>query len=123
MSPIDSHPDVHGAQVPHGSFRSYLTGFVLSVILTAIPFAVVMSGGLGSPRWTAFLVLAFAVAQIMVHMVCFLHLTPSAEGGWIAISLLFTVIVLVIALVGTIWVMYNMDANMMPMPVMEAAPQ
>lgn len=117
MSSAEHHDGDDGheaAQFPHGTMRDYVTGFVLAVILTAIPFAVVMSGGIGTERTTAFLVLICAVAQIIVHMVYFLHMSPKAEGGWTVISLVFTLIVLVIAIVGTIWVMYHMDSNMMP---------
>lgn len=108
------HHDGHAAPFPHGTKRDYVTGFVASVILTVIPFGVVMAGGLGSTRMTAFVVLACAIVQMVVHMVYFLHMKPSSEGGWTVISLVFTLIVLVIAVVGTIWVMYHMDANMMP---------
>lgn len=111
----DSHHDGHhAAQFPHGTQQDYITGFILAVILTAIPFFLVMSGVFESGRLTAFLVLVCAVAQIIVHMVYFLHMSPKAEGGWMVISLVFTMIVLVIAVVGTVWVMYHMDANMMP---------
>lgn len=106
--------DSHGVEFPHGSRRDYVTGFALSVILTAVPFIVVMAGGFASARVTGFVVLAFAVVQIIVHMVYFLHMNPRSESGWTMISLVFTVTVLMIAIVGTIWVMYNMDAYMMP---------
>lgn len=106
-SPAEGH-------IPHGDFRSYMTGFVLSVILTAIPFAIVMSGGFESRAVTALVVLLFAVIQIVVHMIYFLHMDLHAEGGWTVISLMFTLIVLIICLAGTIWVMHNMDSNMMP---------
>lgn len=132
MSSTGHHADHHGAghdhghaaQFPHGTKRDYVTGFVLSVILTVIPFGVVMAGGLGSTRLTAFVVLACAVTQMVVHMIYFLHMNPRAEGGWTIISLVFTLIVLIIAVAGTIWVMYHMDANMMPgmTPPAEAAP-
>lgn len=107
------HAD-HTVLFPQGTRQDYVTGFILAVILTAIPFFLVMSGVFSSPRLTAFLVLICAVAQIIVHMVYFLHMSPRTDGGWTVISLVFTVIVLVIAVVGTVWVMYNMDANMMP---------
>ncbi|NBO21469.1 MAG: cytochrome o ubiquinol oxidase subunit IV, partial [Rhodobacteraceae bacterium] len=64
------HHDGHD----HGSLRSYATGFVLSVVLTAIPFGLVMAGGFGNPVVTALTVMAFAVVQIVVHMVYFLHM-------------------------------------------------
>ena len=110
----EAHPDDHAPSFPHGSMRDYVTGFVLSVILTAIPFFLVMSGLAGSGRLTAFLVLGCAVIQIIVHMIYFLHMNLKNEAGWTMISLVFTIVVLVIAVIGTIWVMYHMDANMMP---------
>ena len=110
----EAHPDDHAPAFPHGSMRDYVTGFVLSVILTAIPFFLVMSGLAGSGRLTAFLVLGCAVIQIIVHMIYFLHMNLKNEAGWTMISLVFTIVVLVIAVSGTIWVMYHMDANMMP---------
>ena len=109
----EAHPDDHAPAFPHGSMRDYVTGFVLSVILTAIPFFLVMSGLVGSGRLTAFLVLACAVSQIIVHMIYFLHMNLRSEAGWTMISLVFTIVVLVIAVIGTIWVMYHIDANMM----------
>ena len=109
----EAHPDDHAPAFPHGSMRDYVTGFVLSVILTAIPFFLVMSGLAGSGRLTAFLVLGCAVIQIIVHMIYFLHMNLRSEAGWTMISLVFTIVVLVIAVIGTIWVMYHIDANMM----------
>jgi cytochrome o ubiquinol oxidase operon protein cyoD len=101
-----------GAAAGHGSLRGYLTGFVLSVILTAIPFVTVMQGSLGGKA--AALVAVFAAVQMLVHMVYFLHLSPKTEGGWSVLALIFTVILLVIALSGSLWVMYHLDTNMMP---------
>ena len=104
----------HGVEIPHGSMRDYVIGFVLSVILTAIPFWLVMARPLSNEA-TAAAVLALAAIQIVVHMVYFLHLSPKAEGGWSVTALLFTIIVVVIMLSGSIWVMYHLNANMMPL--------
>lgn len=114
MSTPQPHSEDHAAEMPHGTRRSYMTGFVLAVILTFIPFALVMAGGFASARLTAFVVLAFAILQIVVHMIYFLHMNLKSEGGWRFISLVFTMIVLIIALVGTMWVMHNMNSYMMP---------
>lgn len=102
------------ADAPHGTLRGYLTGFVLSVVLTAMPFALVMSGRL-DPTTTAIVVLGMALVQVVVHMICFLHMTTRAEGGWSFLALMFTLVVVVVTLSGSIWVMYHMNANMMPM--------
>ncbi len=111
--------DSHGIEIPHASYRDYATGFGLSVILTAIPFALVMTGALSAPV-TAVVIMGFAVVQIIVHMVYFLHMSPRAEGGWTLTSLVFTLIVVVIMLSGSVWVMSNLNANMMPQAHLES---
>ena len=103
--------DAHG----HGSFKDYVTGFVLSVILTAIPFWLVMAEVFSDSRVTSLVIMAFAVAQIVVHMVYFLHMNARSEGGWTMMALIFTVVLVVIALSGSLWVMYHLNTNMMPM--------
>jgi cytochrome o ubiquinol oxidase operon protein cyoD len=107
---------------PHaqGTFRSYMTGFVLSVVLTAIPFWLVMGDVLGDRLTTSIVIMAFAAVQIVVHMIYFLHMNTKSEGGWTFISLAFTLTLVVVALAGSIWVMYHMDRNMMPMTPHEA---
>ena len=105
-----AHDDGHA----HGSLKSYLTGFVLSVILTAIPFWLVMTGALESNQATAIVILALAVVQIVVHMIYFLHMNASSEGGWTLMALIFTLVMVVIALIGSLWVMYHLNTNMMP---------
>jgi cytochrome o ubiquinol oxidase operon protein cyoD len=98
----------------HGSFRGYLTGFLLSVVLTAIPFWLVMTNALDNKQATALVIMAFAVVQIVVHMVFFLHMNGRSEGGWTMLALIFTIILVVIALTGSLWVMYHLNTNMMP---------
>ncbi|BAV50757.1 bo3-type chinol oxidase, subunit IV [Mesorhizobium loti] len=107
------HGHAHGGAA-HGSFRGYLIGFVLSVILTAIPFWLVMSGAIDNKQATAIVIMAFAVVQIVVHMVFFLHMNTASEGGWSMLALIFTLILVVIVLTGSLWVMYHLNANMMP---------
>jgi cytochrome o ubiquinol oxidase subunit IV len=106
----------HGDEAAHGSFKGYMTGFLLSVILTAIPFWLVMNDVIADPRVAGFVITAFAAVQIVVHMVFFLHMNTRSEGGWTMLALIFTVVIVVIMLAGSLWVMYHMNANMMPMP-------
>lgn len=115
-NPHDAHGDHHGhgVEIPHASLRDYTIGFILSVILTAIPFGLVMSGALPA-QTTAIIIVGFTVVQVLVHMVYFLHMSPKAEGGWTITSLLFTIIVVVIMLAGSLWVMSHLHSNMMPL--------
>jgi cytochrome o ubiquinol oxidase subunit IV len=113
----DTHDDNHGDHDEHGihvSLKDYTIGFLLSVILTAIPFWLVMGRVIATPGATALVILGFAAVQIVVHMIYFLHLSPKSEQGWTMLSLIFTVVLVVILLSGSIWVMYHMNANMMP---------
>ena len=104
----------------HGTFKGYVTGFVLSVILTAIPFWLVMGNVLDDTLKTSIVIMALAAVQIVVHMIYFLHMNTKSEGGWTFLALAFTLTLVVITLVGSIWVMYHMDQNMMPMLPHEA---
>ena len=108
----DDHDD---AGAHHGSFKDYLIGFFLSAVLTAIPFWIVIYDVFRNPMGGAVAILIFAFVQIVVHMVYFLHLNSKSEGGWTVLALIFTSILVVITLAGSLWVMSHLDANMMPM--------
>jgi cytochrome o ubiquinol oxidase operon protein cyoD len=104
----------HGESEIHISLSGYVTGFVLSVILTAIPFWLVMGKVFDKSSTTALVLLAFGAVQIVVHMIYFLHLNAKSEGGWNMLALMFTLVLVVIALTGTLWVMFHLNSNMMP---------
>ncbi len=101
-----------GASPVH--WRGLFTGFVLSVILTALAFWLVMAQVFPQPGVTVTLILALALVQIAVHMVFFLHLDTRSEGGWNLLALLFTAVLVLILLVGSLWVMYHLDHHLMP---------
>jgi cytochrome o ubiquinol oxidase operon protein cyoD len=113
-------PDHHAGadEIDHDTLHitpgGYVTGFVLAVILTAIPFWLVMARVFESSLVTILVILALAMVQIYVHMVFFLHMTSKAEGGWTWMSLIFTLVLLVIALSGSLWIMYHLKGNTMP---------
>jgi cytochrome o ubiquinol oxidase operon protein cyoD len=98
----------------HATVKGYVVGFVLSVILTAIPFWLVMGKVLPSSNVTAYVVLGFAAVQMVVHMVYFLHMNAKVEGGWSLLALIFTGALVLILLSGSVWVMYHLNDNMMP---------
>lgn len=104
------------------SLRSYILGFALSAILTAISFRLVMGGTLVSNQVTGLLVMVLAAIQIVVHMVCFLHMDFRSDDVWTMMALIFTAILVAITLIGSIWVMYHLNVNMMPGDAMGAMP-
>lgn len=106
------HVAAHGAaHAGHGSRKSYITGFLLAIALTVVPFGLVMShSSVGTPL----IIAVFALAQIGVHVVFFLHVDRSEEQRWNLTALVFTAIVVCIILGGSIWIMHNLYINMMP---------
>jgi cytochrome o ubiquinol oxidase subunit IV len=106
--------DDHGMAHGEITLSGYLTGFFLSVVLTAVPFYLVMSDVLGDKQVTALVVMAFAAVQIVVHMIYFLHMNTTSEAGWTMMALIFTVVMVVIAMTGSLWVMHHLNINMMP---------
>ena len=98
----------------HASVKSYMIGFVLSVILTAVPFGLVMNtnhyGFTADTVLSAILLLA--VVQVFVHVVYFLHMDRSAEQRWNVLAFSFTVMILAIVVSGSVWIMHNATSNM-----------
>jgi cytochrome o ubiquinol oxidase operon protein cyoD len=116
----DSHHD--GDSGYHFSTKGYVVGFLLAVVLTAIPFWLVMGKVLPSPGLTAAVILGFAAVQIVVHMIYFLHMNSKIESGWSMLALIFTGALVPIMLAGSIWVMFHLNANMMPVHDMRIRP-
>jgi cytochrome o ubiquinol oxidase operon protein cyoD len=121
MAHAHPNPEVHGDGHDHGTRRTYLIGFALSVILTAIPFWLVMNSVIADTTIATLVIMAFGVVQIFVHMVYFLHMNTKSEGGWTMMAAIFTIIVIVIALSGSLWVMFHLNTNMMPGHIMNPA--
>ncbi|HZT00897.1 MAG TPA: cytochrome o ubiquinol oxidase subunit IV [Steroidobacteraceae bacterium] len=106
-----AHARARGAHGGHGTRRSYVIGLLLAIALTIAPFGLVMSH---SSAGTPLIIAVFALAQIGVHIVYFLHVDRSEEQRWNLTALLFTAIVVCIILGGSIWIMHNLYSNMMP---------
>ena len=107
-----ANPHVIQHDEAHGSFGGYLVGFVLSVVLTAASFGLVMGGTLsGQTGIIALAVLAFV--QIVVHLVYFLHMNTSSSQRWNVMAFSYTVLTALILIFGTLWVMHNVSMNMM----------
>jgi cytochrome o ubiquinol oxidase operon protein cyoD len=106
QAPIDS------TGMSRGTLTSYLTGFVLALILTAIPFGFVMSGAF-SPAATIFAIFSAGVVQILVHLHYFLHLDTSSAARWNVLALMFTLLILTLFVGGSLWIMWTLNYRMM----------
>ena len=100
------------AHKDHG-IKPYVIGFVLAVILTVIPFWLVMSGSMDkvTTLWT---IVIFAVVQIAVHLKYFLHLSLTTEEGKMnTFTFLFSALIIVLVVGLSVWILYASNAMMM----------
>jgi len=102
----------HSHSQAHGSFGTYVAGFILSVILTAAAFGIVLHGTF-APGSAIFVLAILAFVQVIVHLVFFLHLNASPGQGMNVLALAYTVLAAAFLIFGTIWVMNNVTMYMM----------
>jgi len=94
------------------TLSGYVIGVSLCLILTFAAFALVEYRFLSTKM--SFIALgALAIAQLFVQSTCFLRLNASKEGRWSLLPYLFTILVVAILIGGSIWVMYNLNYNML----------
>jgi len=91
--------------------RTYLTGFALALVLTAIPFALVALEAL--PRLPLLIVIAAAaVVQILVHLRYFLHLNLTTTPRENIVAIVFAAILIFIMVGGSLWIMLDLQQRM-----------
>ena len=100
------------AEGNHGSVKSYVIGFILSVILTAIPFGLVMFPSMPKDI-TIMIVVALAVIQVVVHLVYYLQMDRSAEQRSNVSTFLFTAMVIALLVGLSLWIMFSIHTSMM----------
>ncbi|MBF8779517.1 cytochrome o ubiquinol oxidase subunit IV [Pseudomonas fulva] len=96
----------------HGSVKSYVIGFVLSVILTAIPFGLVMYPSLPK-NLTVLIVVALAAIQVVVHLFYFLHMDRSKTQRNNLSTFLFTTMVIALLVGLSLWIMFSIHYEML----------
>ena len=125
MSSMDDYEPLHGSDHAPGDepvgrheiaegVVGYLIGLGLAVLLTAVSFFIAGTSLVWHPSIPIALVV-LAVAQIGVHLVFFLHITTGPDNFNNVLALAFGVLIVFLIMVGSLWIMYNMNQNMMPM--------
>lgn len=108
-----NHNETHGSGgASHGSVKEYVTGLILSIILTVIPFALVMGGGV-SPAVAMIVILVCAVAQLFVQAIFFLHMNSSSEQSWNVSTGIYTLFIFILVLMGSVWIFTHLHHNIL----------
>ncbi len=94
------------------NLKNYLIGYVLCIILSAIPFLLVTKKIL-SPHTTIFIIAILAAIQLIVQVHYFIRLNTT--GRWSFVAFCFTVFVIIVLFGGSLWIMCNLNYNMMIM--------
>lgn len=113
--------DHHEASIEHASDRktlsSYVIGLALSLILTLMAFAIieyaVIEKRIFTNQFTYAALTILAITQLIVQAVCFLRLNAKREGQWNLLPFVFTIFIAAILAGGSLWIMYNLNYNMM----------
>lgn len=96
----------------HGTFQSYAIGFVSSLLLTATSFFLV-STKLFSEQILVYLLVGLAIIQAIFQLLFFLHLGKEDKPRWESLVFYFMVMVLLIIVLGSLWIMYNLNDRLM----------
>ncbi|EQD68699.1 cytochrome o ubiquinol oxidase subunit IV [Ferrovum myxofaciens] len=97
----------------HGSLRSYLGGFAASLFLTLASFGLVLYGPHLESSFLFGILALLAILQITVQIYFFLHVDTSSEQLWHLLPLLYTLLIVILLVGGTLWIMHNANLHMM----------
>ena len=100
---------------PTASYLSYTAGLGLAILATIASFVVSQTNLLWPPGVPVGLVV-LAFAQIGVHLVFFLHLGSGPDNTNNILALAFGVLIVFLVITGSVWIIANLNTNMMPMP-------
>ena len=118
-----SNPEAHGDVAPGDergtadisqAIRGYLVGLVLATLLTCVSFYIAQSTLVWQPSIPIALSV-LALAQMGVHLVFFLHITSGSDSVNNVMALAFGLLIVVLLVIGSLWIMTNLDHNAMPM--------
>ena len=129
MTDDSSHPHIDPDALPEGGvapgdeqedfagvsgIRSYLVGLLLATALSAVSFYIARSTLVWAPSIPIALSV-LALAQIGVHLVFFLHITTGKDSINNVLALAFGILIVLLLVFGSLWIMSNLNRNMLPM--------
>jgi len=105
--------DLQSTEPPiHGTYKSYIIGFVISLILTLTSFFLVIERMIDG--WALiYIICTLGFIQAIIQLLFFLHMGQEEKPHWDVLVFSFMVLVVLIVVVGSIWIMDNLDYRMM----------
>lgn len=95
-----------------GTYKSYLIGFIASLFLTLLSFLLVIAEIL-SGKTLVYTIIALALIQAIVQLRFFLHLGHEDSPQWATLTFYFMLLVLLIIVLGSLWIMHDLDDRVM----------
>lgn len=97
----------------HGTLKAYLIGFFFSLILTGISFYIALFSGIEKPL-AIYLLVGLALIQAVAQLLFFLHLGQEASPQWETFIFCFMFLTLIIVVLGSLWIMHDLNVRTMP---------
>lgn len=115
---MSTHTTPNTPKTPHGASSSvnYIIGYVLSVVLTFAAY-ILVSNQILTGWGLAYAIIGLALVQLIVQLIYFLHIGREKEPRWNLLLFDFTLVIVVIVVVGSLWIMNNLHYNMTPQEV------
>ncbi|MEB3101923.1 cytochrome o ubiquinol oxidase subunit IV [Ferviditalea candida] len=88
----------------YGTMREYVTGFILSIVLTVIPLVLVLNHLLGTSA-LIIVIVAMAVLQFLVQLFFFMHIRETEKPRYNVMALVFGLVFIVAIVGGSVWIM------------------
>ncbi len=120
LETILDHGDAAPGDEPAGRHEvlegllGYLVGLFLAAFITVVAFFIAKTNLVWGPSIPLALVV-LAIAQIGVHLVFFIHITTGPDNANNVLALAFGVLIVGLIIIGSLWIMANMNHNMIPM--------
>ncbi len=96
----------------HGNVKEYVQGLILSIVLTVIPFGLVMAGAVSGAVAIAIIMIC-AIAQLLVQAIYFLHMNSSSEQSWNVSTGVYTLLIFITVILGSVWIFTHLHHNML----------
>lgn len=103
----------------HATHRSYVVGFVLSIVLTGTAYLIVSGPAVASDQLVVGGIVALAIAQFLGQLVFFLHLGADGVRSWRTAVLAAMIVVTALFVLGTAWIMSSLNSRMSPSQQMQ----